>query len=231
MLAPRLDALIFDVDGTLAETEEAHRLAFNAAFAEAGLGWSWGPDLYRDLLKVTGGKERIRSYMDGLKTPLLGDPDSLIHDLHARKTELYADRVASGRTPLRPGIGELLNEARRRGVVLAIATTTTRSNVDALLQAQLGADKAHWFEAMICGDEVAAKKPAPDVYLAALDALGVQADRAVAIEDSANGVLSARRAGLAVIAAPSLYSADDDFSAATWQVDDPTMIRDLLGWR
>jgi HAD superfamily hydrolase (TIGR01509 family) len=225
-----LDALIFDVDGTLAETEEAHRLSFNVAFTEAGLDWIWDQDLYRDLLKVAGGKERIHYYIAGLNAPPPGDCGELVQDLHARKTEVYVKLVASGETPLRPGIADLLGEARRRGVALAIATTTTRANVDALLLAQLGPDAAGWFKAMVCGDEVAAKKPAPDVYLAAISALGVTASRAVAIEDSANGVLSARGAGLAVIAAPSLYSADDDFSSASERVGDTAMIKSMLGW-
>jgi HAD superfamily hydrolase (TIGR01509 family) len=224
------DALIFDVDGTLAETEEAHRLSFNAAFAEARLDWIWDRELYRDLLKVAGGKERICNYIGGLDAPPPGDWGELVKDLHARKTELYTELVASGETPLRPGIADLLGEARRRGVALAIATTTTRANVDALLLRQLGPDAAGWFNAMVCGDEVAAKKPAPDVYLAAVTALGVAASRAIAIEDSANGVLSARRAGLAVIAAPSLYSAGDDFSTASERVGDTAMIRSILGW-
>jgi HAD superfamily hydrolase (TIGR01509 family) len=230
LLPRRLDVLIFDVDGTLAETEEAHRLSFNAAFAEAGLDWSWTPDLYRDLLKVTGGKERIRSYMERLKTPPSVDADAMIRSLHARKTELYADLVTSGETPFRPGIAELLDEARRRGVALAIATTTSRPNVAALLQAQLGPEAKGWFATMICGDEVAEKKPAPDVYLAALRALCVPADRAVAVEDSANGVRSARAAGLAVIAAPSVYSVGDDFSDATVSVTDTLLIETVLGW-
>ncbi len=230
MLVDQLDALIFDVDGTLAETEEAHRLSFNAAFAQAGLGWIWGPELYRDLLKVTGGKERIRSYMVRFGKDQSDNVDSLIRTLHARKTELYGQLVAAGATPLRPGIADLLAEAHERGVALAIATTTSRPNVDALLQTQLGPALARHFGVTVCGDEVAAKKPAPDVYLAALRALGVPASRAVAIEDSANGVQSARSAGLAVLATPSFYSAEDDFTGATAIVSDPAKIAPVLGW-
>jgi HAD superfamily hydrolase (TIGR01509 family) len=225
-----LRALIFDVDGTLAETEEYHRLSFNAAFAQAGLNWTWGPELYRELLAVAGGKERIRCYMDRLETPLSGDGDLLIRDLHARKTALYAAFVAAGAIPLRPGIAELLAKARARGVALAIATTTSRPNVEALLQTQLGSERAHCFAVMICGDEVAAKKPAPDVYLAALQALGVSASQALAIEDSANGVQSARRAGVAVIATPSFYSAEDDFTCATAIAPETATLSSLLGW-
>ncbi len=226
----RLDALILDVDGTLAETEEAHRLSFNAAFAAAGLDWVWSRQLYGELLKVTGGKERIRHYLDGWVARPPDDPDTLIPRLHARKTELYTARVRAGEVPLRPGIAALIGEARRRGVGLAIATTTSRPNVDALIAACLGPEASGWFASMACGDMVAAKKPAPDVYLAALAELGVPPSRAVAIEDSWNGVRSARAAGLAVIATPSLYSAGDDFSEATAVAGDPAQIASLLGW-
>ena len=229
----QLDALIFDVDGTLAETEEAHRLAFNKAFAEAGLDWDWTPDLYRKLLKVTGGKERIAWFMASrTEDPLAGreaDIDLLIRRLHARKTELYATRVAAGAVTLRPGIEPLIREARRRDVRLAIATTTSWPNVEALIGAALGREVLGWFDAVACGDMAALKKPAPDVYDLALAALGIPAARAVAIEDSWNGVRAAKAAGLAVIATPSLYSANDDFTEAD-VVCEPHQIAGQLGW-
>jgi HAD superfamily hydrolase (TIGR01509 family) len=221
-----IDALIFDVDGTLAETEEAHRISFNEAFADAGLPWRWTQDDYRDLLKVTGGKERIAHFMAISGSPA---PAELIPALHARKTELYTARVAGGAVGFRPGIEALMAEARRRGVALAIATTTSRPNVDALIAAVLGAGALDDFKAIACGDMVRAKKPAPDVYNLALEQLGVAPARAVAIEDSCNGVRSARAAGLAVVATPSLYSACDDFSEAT-VVTTPDAIAAALGW-
>jgi HAD superfamily hydrolase (TIGR01509 family) len=223
-----LDALIFDVDGTLAETEEAHRLSFNQAFAEAGLGWVWTRDDYRQLLKVTGGKERIAHFLDR-DAIVVDDPKALIGRLHARKTEIYTGAVASGALAFRPGIEALMTDARRRGVALAIATTTSRPNVDALIDAVLGREARTWFAAVACGDMVVAKKPAPDVYLLALAELGLPAARAIAIEDSANGVRSARAAGLSVIATPSLYSAEDDFSEATI-ITEPERIAAALGW-
>jgi HAD superfamily hydrolase (TIGR01509 family) len=229
-----LEALIFDVDGTLAETEEAHRESFNAAFAEAGLPWAWSRDDYRELLKVTGGKERIAHFMalppadDTLAFPM-AERDAFIRRLHARKTELYTASVASGSVALRPGIEALMDEARRRGLKIAIATTTSRPNVDALLEAALGEGAAARFAAIACGDMVKAKKPAPDVYELALEGLALPASRAVAIEDSWNGVRSARAAGLKVIGIPSLYSAGDDFSEATL-VTRPEAIAAALGW-
>jgi HAD superfamily hydrolase (TIGR01509 family) len=229
-----VEALIFDVDGTLAETEEAHRESFNAAFAEAGLAWSWSRDDYRELLRVTGGKERIAHFMTAWPTAeaaaVAPDArDAFIRRLHARKTEIYTAQVAAGAVALRPGIEALMDEALRRGLKIAIATTTSRPNVDALLEAALGAGAADRFAAIACGDMVKAKKPAPDVYDLALEGLGLPADRAVAIEDSWNGVRSARAAGLRVITVPSLYSADDDFSEATL-VTRPEAIAAALGW-
>ncbi len=243
--AEPIEALIFDVDGTLAETEEAHRQSFNQAFAEAGLDWNWSRDDYRILLKVTGGKERIAHYISILPQTLSSPPggsgpegvdggsraemSDFIRRLHARKTEIYAAEVTSGAVTLRPGIESLLRQAMVRGVTLAIATTTSRPNVDALLNAALGPEGVTWFKAIACGDMVKAKKPAPDVYDLALSILSVPAASAVAIEDSWNGVRSARAAGLAVIATPSLYSAGEDFSEAVAVVE-PQEITRVLGW-
>lgn len=217
-----LEALIFDVDGTLAETEEAHREAFNAAFAEAGLGWVWERALYSELLKVTGGKERIRHFMATVlrRDPLAADTDALVAMLHRRKTTLYGELIAAGTVGLRPGIAAVLAASRRSGIRLAIATTTSRPNVDALLAATLGADAAATFEVIVAGDEVASKKPAPDVYLEALRLLRLDAAQCLAVEDSANGVRSARGAGIPVLVTRGMYTAHDDCSGALADIDD-----------
>ncbi len=225
----RLDALIFDVDGTLAETEEAHRAAFNQAFAEAGLDWIWGQRLYGELLKVTGGKERLAHFIETVLPDPPRDSVALIKRLHARKTEIYTALIRPGAIDFRPGIADLIAEARRRGVALAIATTTSRPNVDALICAVLGEDALAWFASIACGDRVAAKKPAADVYELALKELDVQATRAIAIEDTWNGVRAARTAGLKVMAVPSLYSAGEDFSEAD-VVTTPEHLAEALGW-
>jgi len=226
-----ISALILDVDGTLAETEETHRMSFNAAFAEAGLDWVWSRADYRSLLRITGGKERMLHYIESWGVaPPPGKRNKAIRALHARKTQLYAERIAAGGVPLRPGIETLLRTARDCGLLLAIATTTSRSNVDALLAANLGPDAADWFAAMICGDMVAGKKPAPDVYEEALRVLHLRPDETIAIEDSWNGVQAARAAGIAVIATPSLYSADDDFSDAAAVVIDSLCLRGILNF-
>lgn len=227
-MIPSPEALIFDVDGTLAETEETHRAAFNDAFAEAGLDWAWDRGLYHDLLKVTGGKERIAHFI-AREAPGVSDAEALVRRLHVRKTDLYAARVAAGEVALRPGIAELIGEARRRGVKLGIATTTTQTAIDALLSATLGREAIGWFAAVACGDMARAKKPDPDVYRIALAGLATPAEKALAIEDSWNGLMAARGAGLEVIATPSHYTEGEDFSEARL-VTTPDRIAEALGW-
>ena len=216
----KLRALIFDVDGTLAETEELHRRAFNDAFAAAGLHWHWNEQLYRDLLRVTGGKERIRHYIEHYAaTPVLDG--GAIRDLHGDKTARYTANVAAGGLALRPGVAKLISEARDAGLRMAVATTTSRDNVDALLAAAFGANP---FEIIAAGDEVPAKKPAPDIYRLALQRLGLPASECLAIEDSANGLLSARAAGIACVVTRSVYGGDgpfDDAMVVLNDLDDP----------
>ena len=213
-------AIIFDVDGTLSETEETHRRAFNRAFALAGLDWHWDQALYTQLLEVTGGKERIRHFIEsfgGKGAPEEG-LDDFIRALHAKKTEAYTGMVSGGDVPLRPGIRDLIRDALARGYRLAIATTTTPANVDALLAATLGGDVP--FEVVCAGDSVANKKPAPDVYELALDELGLPASSCVAIEDSRNGLLSSVAAGIPTVVTPGIYTAGHRFDEAALVIDD-----------
>ncbi len=212
-----LEALIFDVDGTLSETEEVHRSAFNDTFAARGLGWYWSKDTYRRLLLTTGGKERMRAYRDETGS---GPDDAEIGGLHSAKTRRYGEIIAGGGAGLRPGVAALIARARKAGLLLAVATTTSRQNVDALTRAAWGRPADAVFDVIAAGDEVAEKKPAPDIYLLALERLGVPAGRAIAFEDSRAGVLSARRAGLRVVATPSVYTAGDDLAGATRQLPD-----------
>lgn len=218
-LIRRAAALIFDVDGTLAETEELHRQAFNHAFSRHGLGWEWDRAVYKDLLRVTGGKERMRAYHARLRIAQpLTDED--IAELHRIKTGHYAELVETGCCPLRPGVAELLVAARARGQRLAIATTTSHGNIDALLSQALGPGWARVFDAIVAGDDVRHKKPAPDVYLEVLARLKLTAHDCVAIEDSANGLIAASRAGIPVLITRSMFFRDDDFSAARAVLDD-----------
>lgn len=230
-----LKALLFDVDGTLADTErDGHRVAFNQAFADAGLGWHWGIETYGQLLKVAGGKERIRYFIERVDTnvqPAIGlekDPgvqlDNFISALHQSKTRYFVSLLQSGLIPLRPGVERLLNKARASGLRLAIATTSRLENVTALLTATLGEESIAWFDVIAAGDVVAEKKPAPDIYLYALQQLGLKAPECLAFEDSENGLLSATRAGLKTIVTINDYSCNQDFGAAAIvlnQLDDP----------
>lgn len=220
--AAELRALIFDVDGTLADTERnAHRPAFNAAFRDAGLNWEWSVELYGELLAVTGGKERIRRYVDDHR-PQFSPPSSLddyIADLHKAKTAHYTAMVAQGAVPLRPGVRRLLAEAHDAGLRLAIATTTTLDNVTALLERCLDPQAASWFDVIAAGDVVPKKKPAPDIYLYALEQLGLSAVDCLAVEDSANGLRSARAAGLQTVVTVSDYTSADDFTGALVVLD------------
>ncbi|WGS18176.1 MULTISPECIES: HAD family hydrolase [unclassified Bradyrhizobium] len=205
-------ALIFDVDGTLAETEEVHRRAFNEAFAEAGLDWSWDKVTYGRLLRVAGGKERIRAFDQRNATPSLTFAD--IADLHRIKTARYAALIAAGGCPLRPGVRAWLRSARSRGQRLAIATTTSHGNIDALLAVALGLDWADLFETIVAGDDVPRKKPAPDVYVEVLARLGLGPADCIAIEDSGNGLMAASRAGIPAVITRSAYFGEDDFTGA-----------------
>ena len=217
----RARALILDVDGTLAETEEVHRQAFNAAFTAADLDWCWSRAVYKELLQVAGGKERMRAF-DGMRAgaPLLSDAD--IVELHRIKTARYAELMANGACPLRPGVEALLAAAGKRGQRLAIATTTSRENIDALLAAALGEDWTNLFAVIVAGDEVPRKKPAPDVYLEVLSRLNLTGPECLAVEDSRNGLVAASRAGIPVVITRSVYFGDDDFSEAVLAVDDLT---------
>lgn len=215
-MRPRLEleALIFDVDGTLAETEEAHRAAFNRVFARHRLGWHWSMAEYRDLLRITGGKERMRAHQAGLPAGARRLTNDEIAALHREKTAIYGEILASGRLDLRPGVDALIRAGREAGLKIAVATTTNTPNVEALAQCCWGRPAAEVFDVIAAGDQVGAKKPAPDVFELALARLGLQPGACVGFEDSLNGVHSAKAAGLRVVVTPSIYTDDQDFSAA-----------------
>jgi HAD superfamily hydrolase (TIGR01509 family) len=218
---PVLEALLFDVDGTLADTEETHRAAFNAAFAGAGLEWRWDERLYKDLLRVTGGRERIRYYFQHHAPSYrhTGDLEAFIADLHRDKTRRYVQMLARGAVPLRPGVERLIQEARAEGLRLAITTTTTPDNVNSLLAHSFSTNAAPWFAVVAAADAAAGKKPAPDVYHYALERLGLPAESCLAIEDSANGLIAAKGAGVEVLITVNAYTRDQDFSGAAAVLD------------
>ena len=212
-----LQALIFDVDGTLAYTErDGHRVAFNAAFRDAGLPWNWDVRVYGELLAVAGGKERMAHYASQRAPELAARPDfdAFIRKLHAIKTGHYVHLLAGGALQLRPGIANIIREARQAGLKLAIASTTSPENVTALLRASLAHDAESWFAVIGEGDSVAAKKPAPDIYLWVVERLGVAAANCLAIEDSAIGLKAARGAGIPTLVTENGYTRGQDFSGA-----------------
>ncbi|MFO8024069.1 HAD family hydrolase [Thiohalophilus sp.] len=220
-----LTALLFDVDGTLADTErDGHRVAFNQAFAEAGLDWEWDVATYGALLSVTGGKERMRHYLEQYRptATLPGDPADWIADLHRAKTRHYEALLGEGGIPLRPGVERLLREAREASYRLAIATTTTPANVTALLENAVGPDALQWFEVIAAGDVVPAKKPAPDIYHYAMEKMALEPTQCIAFEDSHNGILASKGAGLKTIITVNDYTRDHDF-------DDAELVLDSFG--
>jgi HAD superfamily hydrolase (TIGR01509 family) len=212
-----IEALIFDVDGTLADTErDGHRPAFNKAFQEYGIGWHWDVELYGRLLAVTGGKERIKFFVESFlpEHQRPGNVERLAADLHRIKTRHYMELLSTGSIPLRPGVRRLLEEARDAGIRLAIATTTTPENVSALLHHSLGKDAEKWFEVIAAGDIVPAKKPSSDIYLWALEKLRLPPDRCIAFEDSGNGLRSSLGARIKTVVTVSSYTKQDTFDGA-----------------
>ena len=205
-------ALIWDVDGTMAETErDGHRVAFNRAFEALGLAWHWDEGHYGALLRITGGRERLLHDMAlrGDAPVLAEERKRLASELHRRKNAFYADIVQEGNIPLREGVAELIEEAAAAGLRQGIATTTSRANVQALLQRHLG---DHWrsrFGAVVCGEDVSAKKPDPQVYRLALHGLGLKPLQALALEDSPGGVEAARLADVPVVVTRSTYFPND----------------------
>lgn len=218
-----LKALLFDVDGTLADTErDGHRAAFNAAFSEYGLDWQWDVPLYGQLLAVTGGKERMHYYVDAFRSDYAKPADfvELVAALHRAKTRHYTRMLQEGGIPMRSGVIRLLKEVREAGLRLAIATTTTPENVTALLRHSLADDANDWFEVIAAGDIVPAKKPAADIYLWAMHQMQLMPEACFAFEDSENGLRSSLGAGLKTLVTINDYTRDHDFSGAVAVLSD-----------
>jgi HAD superfamily hydrolase (TIGR01509 family) len=209
-----LQALIFDVDGTLAKTErDGHRIAFNRAFAEAGLSWHWSVSLYGELLAVSGGKERLRYYLENY-SPETNIPEPLeqyIARLHGNKTRHYQQLLKEGSIPLRVGVQRLMQEARKAGIRLAVATTSALPNAMALIEKHFDPE---WLEVIGAGDMVANKKPAPDIYQYVLQQMQLSPQDCLALEDSQAGLQSATAAGLPTVVTANEYTQNQDFSDA-----------------
>lgn len=213
-------ALLFDVDGTLAETEALHRRAFNEAFAAAGLPWRWTPQRYAELLRVAGGRERIAHFQSAYPRETAGIvlDQPTIETLHRDKNARYAQMLACGALPLRPGVVRLAQEAAASGVRIAIVTTTSPENVAALLAA-LWPDDAPAFSALITAREAPQKKPDPQAYHVALARLGIASHEAIAIEDTAHGAQAAAAAGIPVLVTESEYGKAPEYPSAFAVVD------------
>lgn len=211
-----LEALIFDVDGTLADTESAHRAAFNEAFTEVRLDWFWDEATYIRLLQVSGGKERIAHHWHMLEPDVAAGAQAwaTIERIHAVKTRIYESRVRGGELPLRPGILRLMREALAEGLPLAIATTTTPVNIDALLRTPFGPDWRRHFAAVGDASTAERKKPDPLVYQQVLATLDLPARACLAFEDSSNGLRAATAAGLRTLVTPTAHTADHRFDDA-----------------
>jgi HAD superfamily hydrolase (TIGR01509 family) len=207
-----LEALIFDLDGTMADTEEVHRQAFNAAFIKLDLWWDWGPLRYSELLEVSSGVERLHRYVDSLDaTPSeKARLHAIVPVIHFTKSEIYLDLLRHWQPPLRPGVKRLVGEARDAGLQVAVVTTSATANARAILDNHFKRE----IDLLVCADEVAHKKPAPDIYQRALSLLRKPAGACVALEDSANGLRAARAAGLVTIVTPSRWTMAQDFTGA-----------------
>ncbi len=209
-------AIIFDVHGTMADTEDGHPKSYNKALAENNLPWNWDADLYDKLLKVTGGKERIKYFVDSFLTGYAkpADFEEFVKHLHKVKTAHYTAMLREGQIPLRPGIRQLIQDARAAGITLAIATTTSPENVSTLLEVGLGSDWADYFAANGCGDIVPHKKPAPDIYFWVLDKLKIAPQDCIALEDSVNGLRASLAAGIKTYITTNHYTRNQDFTGA-----------------
>ena len=209
-------AIIFDCDGVLVDTErDAHRVGFNEAFKQFGIDAEWSVELYGRLVLIAGGKERMRGYFDEFGWPEGIDTDekkdALILDLHVAKTKITSDLVAT--LPVRPGILRIIDEAIANGVKLGVCTTSNPKFIDAVLDL-FGAERKAAFDFVHAGDVVKKKKPAPDIYLLALETLGLPAGDCIVIEDSRNGLLAATGAGLPTLITTRTYTTDQDFAEA-----------------
>jgi len=213
-----LQAIIFDVDGTLTDSEEAHRDAFNETFREFGIGVHWDADRYGELLQIAGGRERLLFYLENYE-PVF-EPSccnglaDLVVNLHQRKSEIYARIVAGGRLRLRAGVARLIDEARAAGIRLAIATTTSSANVRWLIRDTLGVEPSDLFDVVCTGDDGDAKKPAPDIYQRVLGGLGLAGDTCLVIEDSEIGLRAAMGAGIPVLITVNAYTREQNFAGA-----------------
>lgn len=213
-----MKALIFDCDGVLVDTErDGHRVAFNRAFSRQGLSVEWSVDQYGDLLAVSGGKERMSHYFDRCGWPsglVEEDREKFIKELHTLKTDLFMRIIDSGELPLRTGVARIIDEAIEAGIKLAVCSTSNERSVNLVVERLLGPQRQAKFDEILAGDIVQRKKPDPEIYNLARERLGLSARDCVVVEDTRNGLLAAKAAGMLCLVTTSAYSREEDFSEA-----------------
>jgi len=211
-----MDALIFDCDGVLVDTErDGHRVAFNRAFSEAGIDVAWDVNTYGELLKVAGGKERMKFFFDQHGWPEIAeDHDAFIRNLHQQKTQLFMNIIESGELTLRHGIARIVDEAIAKGIKLAVCSTSNERAVNLIVDKLLGPERKSHFSAILAGDVVSRKKPDPEIYNLAIRTMSLDPLKCVVIEDSRNGFLASRSAGLPCLITTNGYTEDEDFTGA-----------------
>ena len=212
-----LKALIFDCDGVLAETErDGHRVAFNSVFEENGISAIWDIEEYGELVNISGGKERMKAYFNEHRN--LNSTEQLsgvfIQKLHKRKTEIFMEMGAKGKLPSRLGIKRIIKEAHDDGILLFVCSTSHEKSVSELIKSNLGEEYLNWFTELLCGDIVTNKKPAPDIYNLVKEKYGLKGEECFVVEDTRNGLLAAKAAGMNCIVTPSFYSFNEDFTEA-----------------
>lgn len=225
-----MKALIFDCDGVLAETErDGHRVAFNMAFKQKNIPVEWDVNLYKDLLTIAGGKERMTFYFHNNGWPeQYSDREELIKELHRIKTELFMNLIKEGSISLRPGVARLIDEAINEDLMLAVCSTSNERSVNLIVDKLLGKERKKHFNAILAGDIVSKKKPDPEIYILCKDHLGIEPSQCVVIEDSRNGLLSAKNAGMHCLVTTNVYTKEEDFTEADMVVNelgDPPFVK------
>lgn len=221
-LMGNFDALLFDCDGVIAETErDAHRVTFNLAFKEKNVATEWDVELYGELLKIGGGKERMTAHFNNVGWPSFvpeAERSKFIQELHLSKTAKFQELVESGAVPLRPGVMRLIDDAFKNDIKVAVCSTSNDAAVTTIVRKLLG-DRINQMQ-IFAGDVVKNKKPAPDVYLLAAETLKIDPSRCWVVEDSSIGLRAAKGAGMRCVVTKSIYTRDEEFGGADACIDD-----------